>query len=291
LISLSEAEGYLSLGKTKLSQGKKAYKALDVRDIKRVSPLEKVAQIANLATSLKVLGWRDTRGLHPALFVELHAVPAEGSAVSLPSDLAGVSVRGRLISDDDNINVNWESPLEGSSIEGKFSELTARAKSGLVEKYTGLSAMAGRTLTNKIETIQIMKGIENQELSLMLEFVAYRDASLEVEAPRNALKKMASPQLTDGVIDSLIQQGTSFVDEIKNGSKEKDVKYFGETAFDIILTIGGRRLKRRYVISSISSDRDTIRVDRNGNDVYRQVNLTLKSKQAIMRDEISLKKG
>lgn len=251
-------------------------------------PLKTVVNLISTATTLGVVGFKDRRGLNPALFIEIHVIPALNSDVKVPLDMATTSVRGRLISDDDSTNVSWESPLEGSSLESRFSGVLALLKSGLIDKYTGVTTLAGRTLTNKTETLQIFKGIESQEKTFMLEFVAFNDAVSEVEAPFNLLRKMASPQLTDGLIDAMINEGKARVEDL---DKEGTEKYTGESPFDVVVSVGGRRLKNRWVIQSVSSDRDSIKVDRNGNTIYRQVNLVIKSKQAIMRDDISIVRG
>jgi hypothetical protein len=231
------------------------------------------------------LGWRDTRGLNDNFFVTLYPKIPKGSSVKMPPDMLITSVRGRLVSDDDTINVNWESPLEGSSAENKFSDtLVANAQSGIIEEYTKTDYLKGRTLHNKRETLQIFKGVEAQEKNLLLEFIAYKNAYLEVDAPFLFLKKMASAQLSNGLTDAIAKNLGDDIGTIANKVKGA----VGEIPFDVALLFGNKRTIKDYVIASVSSDRDNIKIDRFGNNIYRQVNIVLKSKEALMRDDIKI---
>ncbi len=237
-------------------------------------------------TRLNTLGWRDYRGLNRNFFVTLYPILPQDSSVTMPPDMLITQVVGRLVSDDDTVNVNWESSLEGTSAEKKFSDqLVANAQSGIIEEYTKTDYLKGRTLLNRRESLQIFKGVEAQEKNLLLEFVAYRNAYLEVEAPFQFLKKMASPQLSDGLTDAVAK---NLGKDMKTISKEvKDA--IGVVPFEVALLIGGKRISpNNYVIASVSSDRDTIQIDSRGNQIYRQVNVVLKSKQALMRDDVKI---
>jgi hypothetical protein len=238
------------------------------------------------ATRLNTLGWTDTRGLNRGFFVTLYPVIPLDSSVTMPPDMMTTQVVAKLLSDDDTVNVNWESSLEGTSAEKKFSEqLVANAQSGILEQYTKTGYLKGRTLLNRRESLQIFKGVEAQEKNLLLEFIAYKNAYLEVEAPFQFLKKMASPQLSDGITDAIAKNLGQDVDKIAKATKDA----IGVIPFEVALLVGGKRISpNNYVIASVSSDRDSIQIDRNGNQIYRQVNVVLKSKQALMRDDIKV---
>jgi len=238
-----------------------------------------------------IYGWQDISKYNQSYFASLYATrivnPINGKKADffVPKDLKDVVVVGKIVSDNVELNANWESTLEGSNAESGFSFTTALAQSGLLESFTKSNVLIGRTLTNKTEAIQVFKGIEPQTINLTLEFVAKRDSFLEVEAPLMALLKMASPQLTNGASVYAINKTI----EMLKGEQEDITKLAGEIPFDIVVNLGNKRYNAsKYIITNVSSDRDELKLDKKGNNIYRQVNVTLKSKQALMRDEIQI---
>jgi hypothetical protein len=242
---------------------------------------------------MKIYGWQDISKYNQGYFATIYPVPIMNPITKkmadfgLPEDLKDVKVVGRIVSDNIETNTSWESPLEGSNSESGFSFTTALAQSGLLESFTDTNKLIGRTLVNKTEAIQVFKGLEPQTLNLTLEFVAQRDSFIEVELALRTLMKMSLPQLTNGISSVALET-------LKNTIKGNDINtsindFAGYIPFDIIVVKGNKRYNaNRYILTNVSSDRDELKLDRNGNDIHRQVNVTLKSKQALMRDEIIL---
>jgi len=241
---------------------------------------------------VKIYGWQSLRGFNKNYFaliypvVPVNPITKVKADYDLPPDLKDIAIRGRILSDDMSASVNWESSLEGSDAESNFSFTSALAQSGLLESFTNSNMFLGKTLINNLETIQIFKGIEAQEINLQLEFVAFKDPYVEVELPLQLLLKMALPQLTNGISQTLYND---ILSAIKSG-QAVDSKYFGYVPFDIVVNIGNRRYNAdRFVIANISSDRDELKLHKSGYDLKRVVNLTLKSKKALNRDDIKVK--
>jgi hypothetical protein len=246
---------------------------------------------------LQILGWQDKyyKDYNPAYFVSIRAkLPTspfnkEIKAKFKDTGILNVMVRGKLVSDNFQQGVMWENTLEGSDADKRVPVLSSLLQSGLLENYTNTNAFIGKTSVNVLETLQIFRGVEPQELSLTLEFVAFDNAYLEVEAPLLALLKMCLPQLTNGFTKSAIDEITKL---IKNGGDINGLnQYLGETPFEIVLDYNNKRFSsdNSFVITNISSDRDKIQVDKYGNTIRREVSLSLKSKKLIQREDIHLK--
>jgi hypothetical protein len=241
----------------------------------------------------KTYGWQDLQGINENYFATIYPSvptnPLSGKVADfeLPDDLKNIQVRGKIISDDNSLDINWESPLEGSNAESNFSFTSALAQSGIMESAIGSSVLLGRTSVSAMETVQVFKGIEPQTINLTLEFVAYKNAFEEVEAPLSALLKMASPQLTNGIVNSAI---TQVIGAIKNNDSISIDKAFGYVPFDVIVKLGKKRYNSNtYVIANVNSSRDDLKLDKDGNSIIRQISLTLKSKKSLSRNDINIK--
>jgi hypothetical protein len=246
---------------------------------------------------LQILGWQDKyyKDYNPAYFVNIRAkIPTSPFNNKLKANFKDTSilntmVRGKLISDDFQQGAMWENTLEGSDADKQVPILSSLLQSGLLENYTNTNTFIGKTSVNVLETLQIFRGVEPQELSLSLEFVAFDNAYLEVEAPLLALLKMCLPQLTNGFTASAIDEITKL---IKSGGDTSSLnKYLGETPFEIVLDYNNKRFSadNSFVITNISSNRDKIQVDKHGNTIRREVSLSLKSKKIIQRNDIQIK--
>ena len=242
---------------------------------------------------MKIYGWQDISKYNQSYFATIYPVAImnpitkKKAGFDLPDDLKDIKVVGKIVSDNLEVNTTWESTLEGSNSESGFSFTTALAQSGLLESFTNSDKLIGRTLVNKTEAVQVFKGIEPQTINLTLEFVAQRDSFVEVELALRTLIKMSLPQLTNGISSVALE---TLKNTIKGSNTDTSINDFaGYIPFDIVVVLGNKRYNaNRYIITNVSSDRDELKLDRNGNDIHRQVNITLKSKQALMRDEIIL---
>lgn len=231
----------------------------------------------------KIYGWQDFYEFNPNFFVILRPI-AVSNDIPLPPDMKDIVVVAKMDSDDESISANWESPLEGQNPESGFSITVTLAQQGVFQDIFKTDYGVGQTLVTSLETLQRFNGIEPQTLNLSLDFVAIKDAYKEVEAPFLFLKKMLSPQLTKGIIYENIK---SLIDNRK--AKELS-KVVGTTPFDVSITFGNNKyMGTRFIIENVTSSRDSIQLDSTGNPINRKVSITLKSKKAIMRDEIIIK--
>jgi len=234
---------------------------------------------------LRVYGWTDTRGYHESAFISFKSVPAEYSKdIPVPPDLALSYVRGLILSEDDDTSVSWESALEGTSGDKAYGTKQALLKSGITDKFFGVG-FAGKTLVNSTESMQVFSSIDAQEKTISILLVAYNNSFVEVEGAFAMLKKMASPELQEGLIAGAVKDFKDESDNSANGGNMLD-GYIGYTPLDCIVTIGNKILPRRYVITNVSSEREAVKNDRKGNPVSRVVNITLKSKKSINRSDI-----
>ena len=231
----------------------------------------------------KIYGWQDYYDYNPNFFVILRPTPVSNN-IPLPSDMKDIVIIAKIDSDDESISANWESPLEGQNPESGFSVTATLAQQGVFNDLFKTDYGVGQTLVTSLETLQRFNGIEPQTLNLSLDFVAIKDAYKEVEAPFLFLKKMLSPQLTKGII----------YENIKSLIDSKDIKgltdALGSTPFDVSVTFGNNKyMGTRFIIENVTSSRDSIQLDSTGNPINRKVSITLKSKKAIMRNEIIIK--
>ena len=248
--------------------------------------------------AMKILGWQDEQvsQYNPAYFVTIRAkLPSSPLNPQLKAhfknnDLLNIAVRAKLLSDDFNQGIQWENSLEGNDIDKQVPILSSLLQSGLAESFTNTEKLIGKTTISILETLQVFKGIEPQELNLNLEFIAFKNSYLEVEAPLIALLKMSMPQLTKGVGTTILQEIAKIVKQGGSISSE-DSKYLGEIPYEIILEYNNKRFSTNnsFVISNISSNRDKIQVDKRGNTIRREVSLSLKSKKSIQRDDLDIK--
>ena len=246
---------------------------------------------------ITVLGWQDKyySKYHPSLFVTFrakvpHSLFNENNTAHFKDmkEMEKYVVRAKLISDDFNQSINWENSLNGDNEDSKVPLLSSILQSGLAESYTDTNFLIGRTSINVLETLQVFKGLEPQEINLTVEFVAFDNALREVEAPLLTLLKMSLPALNAG---TKIKALNEIMKMIKNKQKvsEKDLDSFlGEIPYDIILEYNNKRFSANnaFVISNISSSRDKIQIDKNGNTIRREVSISLKSKKSIVRQDI-----
>jgi len=240
--------------------------------------------------AIKIYGWDiESSGFNQNLFVTIYPKPKQDSNIPIPNNLKDIHIVGKLVSDDESNNVNWESSLENMNAENKFSTTSALLQTGLYEKAIfgdESKKFAGRTLINKQQSIQVFKGVEPMNLNLTIEFVALRDAYREVELPLQYLYKFQAPILGDGLLNNAISQ----VKELFSDSKKSEtLKLAGYIPFDLVIDYAGKRFNSVYVLTSVSTSRDKIRVTKDGHTIKRQVSLSFKSKKALERDDFVVK--
>lgn len=232
---------------------------------------------------MKIYGWQDNYNYNNNFFLTLYPV-SSSKKIPMPPDMKNVQVVGRILSDDESISVNWGSTLEGANAESGFSAVTTLIQSGALNDLIGQDIATGKTTVSVLETLQKFNGIEPQTLNITLEFQAVKNAYLEVEAPFLFLKKMASPQLTKGIIYNALEKA------IHGGDTMTVANTLGDAPFLVNIVYGNNRfLSRKFILENVNSSRDQIKIDKNGNCIRREVSITLKSSYAIMRDEIKIK--
>jgi len=241
---------------------------------------------------MTIYGWDiESSGFNENLFVTIYPKPNQDSKIPIPDDLKDIHIVGKLVSDDESNNVNWESSLENMNAENKFSTTSALLQTGMLEKLIfgeNKGQLSGRTYVSKQQSIQIFKGVEPMNLNLTIEFVALRDTYKEVEAPLQYLYKFQAPVLGDGIVNTMT---TSLMDIFKNNkiSTSEKMSYFGYIPFDLVIDYAGKRFNSVYVLTSVSTSRDKIRVTKDGHTIKRQVSLSFKSKKALERDDFIVK--
>jgi len=246
----------------------------------------------------KILGWQEkqTKQYHKGLFVTIiPKVPRSpidsniNASYQIDDSLKDVSIRGLLVSDDLNVSIDWESPFEGSNEGSSMGSLSSLVQSGIAQSFISNSSLLGRTTSNIIESVQVFKGVAPQELNLTLNFTAFSDPLIEVEYPIIALLKIMSPQLTLGGSTEVLKKVIDAISNNKDISLDDSV--FGFIPYDVVLDYNNKRFSSdmRFVITNLSSNRDKIQIDKNGNAIKREVTLTLKSKKSMNRDDLILK--
>ncbi|NOR58058.1 MAG: hypothetical protein GQ474_05995 [Sulfurimonas sp.] len=238
-----------------------------------------------------VLGWQqsDIGELNDALFV------------TLQDKKTNVTVKGRVISYSVSNQSEWANKFEGSDADSKAPRLSAILQSGVYSDHSGrLGALEGKTLINKAQTVQVWTGMQPQEISLEIEFRAFRNASQEVEQPIQALLKMMSPQLNDNVIsatkalfsdlslDGVLSTFSSSDEKANTIAKglEGSADKLGVIPSAIAISLFNKRFSTSYRLESLNENVDEIKVDRQGNRVYQVVSLSLGSTTGIMKSDI-----
>lgn len=235
---------------------------------------------------MNVYGWDiQQSGIHPSLFSIISVANDPDNAVPIPPELAFTAVIGKTVSSSISNSNNWESSLEANGIESNFSISSALLQTGEMEKlWTDKPEFSGRTLVNIAQSTQVWRGVEPLSISLTLEFVAFRNAYLEVEAPIQMLYLMQAPNLRKGVAKTIAGKAK----DLTTGANKEDIKNaMGEVPRALNLSITSKRFNAIYVLESISEDEDEVKRDRFGNRIRQQVNLSFKSKRAIIRGENS----
>jgi len=206
----------------------------------------------------------------------------------LPEDLREVTVTGKVLSDDESLSASWESALEGSSVDNSLSTTSALMQTGVYSRLFEVGQKyVGKTLISEHESLQVFRGVEPLTLNVTLEFVALEDAFLEVELPIQYLYKMATPLLNDGITESVLTVAKNFMSG--SATVKSLEKYFGDVPNMVTLDYLGKRFVSKYVIESISTSRDEMKLTKEGYSIRREVNLSLKSYRAINRDDIIVK--
>ena len=237
---------------------------------------------------IKNYGWDiDKVKFNSNLFV---TIKPYGYNETLPDDLKDIQVTGKLLSDDESLSVSWESALEGNSVDNNLSISSALMQTGSFQRLFGVGGKyIGKTFISEYESLQVFRGVEPLTLNMTLEFVAFEDAYLEVELPIQMLYKMMSPQLKAG----LTEQTATIVKELfSKGADALDtniVDKLGEAPNLITLEYLGKRFSGKYVLESLSTSRDELKLTADGSSIKREVSLSFKSYKAINRKDVIVK--
>lgn len=233
----------------------------------------------------QIYGWDiNSTGFNKSLFA---IIKPSGYNDNLPEDLKDVMIVGKIISDDESLSVSWESALEGNSVDSNLSTTSALMQTGMFSRLFNIGGeYEGKTFISEYESIQVFRGTEPLTLNITLEFVAINDAYKEVELPIQYLYKMATPQLKEGITESVISVAKDLFTKKEN--LQSISKYFGEVPNMVTLDYLGRRFDSKYVLESISTSRDEMKLTKEGYSIKREVNLSFKSLKAINRDEIKV---
>lgn len=238
-------------------------------------------------TEREVLGWRNRRGLNDSFFVTIY--PLKTSSFPLSDEMLKYCVVGRKKGSSENVSTTWETPLQGNGLESMLnSTLLTNAQSGAIDSLTDTDYLKGKTLVTRKETLSIFTQAQPIEKDFTLEFVAQKDAMIEVEAPYRFLQKLASPQLVDGFLERL----KGGLETLNEGSLRKianDRELIGETPLNVAIMIGNQRILHGELrVQSVSSSEDELSLTTAGVVAYREVQITLNSDKAINRDQIKI---
>lgn len=229
---------------------------------------------------MDVYGWEDNRGLNNNLFAEI-SVKGGGA-------LSNKVVKGKIVSYSVSSSNTWESALEGKSADSSFGMTSAILQTGIAEALltNGNPQYAGKTLVSMESSIQVWRGAEPLQVSLTIEFVAFKNAYEEVELPIQYLHRFISPLLKRGTFIQTLELSK----EALAGGKLKNVDSFGTVPFDINLDFMKNRFSALYVLESVNEDVDGVKIDKNGNRIRQAVSLSFKSKRAILdtKDDIHI---
>ena len=226
---------------------------------------------------MAVYGWDIQRsGLSRHLFCVISPVMRDGGGAAVPSFLKGVRVVGRVVSSSISATANQESALEGMGAESSFSATAALAQSGsfadITQGQVG-NVLTGQTIIGVNESLQVWRGEEPISPSIVLDFTAFSSTAKEVEVPIQLLHMFKSPNLGQGVLQS--------VSNIASGASNSNV--LGDVPFDVDVSIFNKRFNASYVLESVNEDEDEIRRDKTGGRLSQQVSLTLKASRALQR--------
>ena len=241
---------------------------------------------------METYGWDiDKVKFNSNLFVTIRPY---GYNNALPADLRNIQVVGKLLSDDESLSVSWESALEGNSVDNNLSISSALMQTGTFQRLFGIgSKFVGKTFISEYESIQVFRGVEPLTLSMTLEFVAIEDAYKEVELPIQMLYKMITPQLTEGLTDKTITLINSLFDSGKDDKALKtatsEVSKLGEAPNRITLDYLGKRFSGLYVLESMSTSRDELKLTKDGSSIKREVSLSFKAYKSINRKDVIVK--
>ena len=201
------------------------------------------------------------------------------------------SVRARIIDYSISGDSQWESKFENSNGDNRsmgIAGLTQQGQLGEIFKTDALNFLKGKTLITKAQSTQVWAGDSPMEVSIEVEFFAFRDAYKEVELPILKLMKMKSPELHGNIGDtlrSITASKKSASDGVK-GAVTNAVSTLGDVPNAIDIDFMGRNYRGAYRLESISVSSDELRLDKNGNRIQATVSLQFGSFAAISKSDI-----
>lgn len=223
----------------------------------------------------------------------------------------GDSVTGRLVSYSVSDNQNWESPFEDQNLDksggGKMMQTIAFLQSGQISKVLKnedgseaeggnakakalLEAFSGKSLQVVMQSLQNWGGSQPMTVTLDIEFKAFTNAHADVTLPLLKLQRMQYPQLADNIVDAAKKAKDSF-DAAMNGKTYDDVLKAIEslpssTPKAVSVSFLSTTYNMVYVIDGVNVNADSIKIDKDGDYIQQTVQVTLKSKYAMQKDNV-----
>lgn len=233
-------------------------------------------------------------GLSPHLIASFWAVERDGSSRNWIRAAGSPTVQAALTESNLEMVFGWQSPFENAGTESVAPTLSAMLQSGAIQPFLGnqneglaasIGAIEGRSGVTKLNSTQVFNGVPPVKIQVTALFRAWRDTSLEVEAPVNQLVQWALPKKLAS--DGMLMRALDAVKDVAAG------KPIDEAAANTLFpSLAPTKIAMRYkgrlyspmVIESIGLPISSP-VDSEGRYVELAVPMTLATLTAIDRED------
>ena len=219
--------------------------------------------------------------------LRLRLCDKEGTLLEDPHQIVCVPIDADL-----SISSQYSTPFDNSNPEHRLPTMMGMLQSGdwvntleiglnsifgvelSEERKEGLNSLEGRSNLTKVNSTQIFVSTEPLTISATLCFIAWRNASIEVERQLALLKQWALPiELSDGSVLASALQDKSLM------------SLFPSQAPPFVSMIYGGKRYTPLLIRDVSEPL-VVPFDSDSNRLYAQVQVTLMSRNALDRRSI-----